>query len=156
MMQFTQVVDSQIAVAETLTLPHEKRERSRLRVRLDSGVEAGLMLPRGTVLKGGDCIATKDGVTVRIIAQEEPLSIVVLRDPLEMAKACYHLGNRHTPLEIREHSVRYLYDPVVDDMVRSMGYSVEHAHGPFHPEGGAYHMPHIAVANDFTFSRSAA
>lgn len=129
-----------------LTLPHFLRERSRQRVRLDSGREAGLLLPRGTVLRDGDLLLADDGTTVRVRAQAEPLSEVPFDTPLAMAKACFHLGNRHVPLEITDGRIRYNHDPVVDDMLRGMGFEVGALMAPFHPEAGAYHMPNIRLA----------
>jgi urease accessory protein len=132
-------------VDDTLTLPHVLRERSRQLVRLDSGREAGLFLPRGTVLRDGDTLLAEDGTKVLVRATREPLSEVVFADDLAMAKACFHLGNRHVPLEITQDRVRYNHDPVVDDMLRGMGFEVGAVMGTFHPEAGAYHMPEIRL-----------
>jgi len=137
------VLDGQID--ETLTLPHVLRERSRQLVRLDSGREAGLFLPRGTVLRDGDGLLAEDGTKVLVKATEEPLSQVRFLDALAMARACFHLGNRHVSLEISENTIRYNHDPVVDDMLRNMGFKVDAVMAPFHPEAGAYHMPVIRL-----------
>lgn len=143
-------IDRLIAVSngeidDTLALPHVLRERSRQLVRLDSGREAGLFLPRGTVLRDGDGLLAEDGTRIRVRATEEPLSEAVFADGTGMARACFHLGNRHVPLEIAIDRVRYIHDPVVDDMLRSMGFQVGALMAPFHPESGAYHMPIIRL-----------
>ncbi|GAB6909124.1 Urease accessory protein UreE [Desulfosarcina cetonica] len=122
----------------TLTLPWEERTRSRLRVVLDDGSEAGLFLPRGTVLHDGDLLASDNGDVVRIRAADEALSSVTGHDPLTMARACYHLGNRHTPIEITSGRIRYRFDPVLDEMIRGLGLTVSHDQAPFDPEAGAY------------------
>ncbi|MBI5551329.1 MAG: urease accessory protein UreE [Desulfobacterales bacterium] len=122
----------------TLTLPWEQRTRSRLRVVLDNGVEAGLFLERGTILRGGDLLAAEDGMVVRVQAADEPLSSVICDDALKMARVCYHLGNRHTALEISAGEIRYLRDPVLDALVQHLGLSVQHIAAPFEPEVGAY------------------
>lgn len=146
MLRFTQIQTGTDGRADdVLTLPHDLRERSRQRVRLDSGREAGLLLPRGSVLRDEDILLGEDGSTVRVRAAQEPLSEVRFNDPLAMARACFHLGNRHVPLEIAPGRVRYLHDPVVDDMLRAMGFAVTALMGPFQPEAGAYHMPHIRL-----------
>ena len=124
--------------AATLTLPWEQRIRSRLRVALDDGAEAGLFLPRGTVLDDGDLLGDANGIVVRVRAAEETVSTVVSDDPLAMARACYHLGNRHTPLEIAAGRIRYQHDPVLDEMVRGLGLAVRVDRAPFAPEAGAY------------------
>jgi len=122
----------------TLTLPWEQRIRSRLRVVLDNGAEAGLFLERGALLGDGDLLASEDGTVVRVKAAAETLSSVVSDDPLAVARACYHLGNRHTPLEIANGRLRYLHDPVLDEMIRGIGLSVQIDRAPFQPEAGAY------------------
>lgn len=126
----------------TLTLSWERRVRSRLRVVLDNGAEAGLFLERGTVLIDGDLLVGDDGTVVRVRAADETVSSISSDDPLCMARACYHLGNRHTPLEITSGRIRYLHDPVLDEMVRGLGLTVQIDKAPFQPEPGAYGAHH--------------
>src|SRR3954470_9087320 len=83
-----------------LALPFEARQKSRLRTTLVSGEEIGLFLERGTVLRGGDCLAGDDGRVVRVIAADEDLHEVRCSDADALARAAYHLGNRHTPVQI--------------------------------------------------------
>ncbi|BBO82727.1 urease accessory protein UreE [Desulfosarcina ovata subsp. sediminis] len=138
MIHLTHKLKNHQSPVTTLTLPWEKRIRSRLRVVLDNGAEAGLFLPRGTVLHDGDLLVSDRGDVVRICAADEALSTVTGHDPLTMARACYHLGNRHTPLEIDRDRIRYLHDPVLDEMIRGLGLDVRHDQAPFDPEAGAY------------------
>ncbi len=122
----------------TLTLPYERRIKSRLRVTLDNGREAGLFLERGTTLKEDDLLSDGDGLCVRIVAAPETVSTVVCDDPLLFARACYHLGNRHVPLQIEPGRLRYQHDHVLDEMVRGLGLQVAVEQAPFEPEAGAY------------------
>ncbi|WP_456384734.1 urease accessory protein UreE [Desulfolithobacter sp.] len=125
--------------ALTLTLPWEKRIKSRLRVQLDNGLEAGLFLPRGTVLRGGDLLVDDSAAcVVRILAADEEVSRVLCHDGLQLARACYHLGNRHVALQIDRQWVQYLHDHVLDAMVRGLGLAVTRELAPFEPEHGAY------------------
>lgn len=147
MLKFTRVLETPVEDPDfLLTLPYAYRNRSRQKVRFDSGEEAGLFLPRGIVLKDNDCLEAESGQTVRIIAKKEQLSMVRFSDPLAMSKICFHLGNRHVPLQIDQNRVCYKFDPVVDDMLVGMGYAIERTVEPFHPESGAYHMPEISMA----------
>jgi urease accessory protein len=116
----------------------EQRIRSRLRVRLDDGREAGLFLERGMVLRDGDLLADPGGLTVQVRAAAEPLSRARASDPVLLARACYHLGNRHVPLEIAGQWVRYQPDHVLDQMLRRLGLEVSSEKAPFDPEPGAY------------------
>jgi urease accessory protein len=124
--------------ATTLTLPLDRRVRSRLRVTLDDGREAGVFLPRGEVLRDGDLLASGGGMIVRVRAANEPVSEVCSDDPLLLARACYHLGNRHVALQIDAGRVRYRHDHVLDDMLRGLGLEPFAVEAPFEPEPGAY------------------
>lgn len=125
-----------------LVLPFELRQRSRLLARLEDGEEIGLTLPRGTVLRGGDRLQASDGRVVEVVAAAEQVSVVHSPDPRQLARAAYHLGNRHVPVQIGVDSVRYLHDHVLDDMVRGLGLPVAAGLLPFEPEGGAYSHNH--------------
>jgi urease accessory protein len=125
-------------VDSTLTLPLQSRIKSRLRVTLDNGETAGLFLERGTTLMNGDLLVADGGYRVRVIAAPEKLSIIRSEDPHLLARACYHLGNRHVPIQIEANHVSYLHDHVLDGMLRGLGLTVETTDAPFEPEPGAY------------------
>ncbi len=137
MLKLTQKVDSGTATG-TVTLPLELRIRSRVKVTLDDGREAGLFLPRGSVLRDGDLVGSADGAIVRVRAAPETVTTVSSADLHLLARACYHLGNRHVPLQIERGFVRYQHDHVLDDMVRGLGLDVTVEQAPFEPEPGAY------------------
>lgn len=146
MLQFTQRADVDSQASASVTLPIDKREKSRLRVTLSDGREAGIILERGEYLQHGDKLASADGETIEVVAAEEKLSLVRCRDALSFARACYHLGNRHVPVQIVAGDdstdgvgiVSYLHDHVLDAMLRGLGLQVESAMGAFDPEPGAY------------------
>ena len=125
-------------ITSVLTLPFELRQKSRLKAELDDGTEVGLMLPRGGLLRGGDILKAENDTLIKVKAAAESVSTVRHEDSLMLAKASYHLGNRHVPLEITRDCLRYAHDHVLDDMVRGLGLNVEHEMAPFEPEGGAY------------------
>lgn len=132
--------DEDASVTATATLPLDTRLKSRARIQLDDGTEAGFLLARGQLIRGGEVLADDTGeVRVRIIAADEPVSTLRCEDPLALARACYHLGNRHVPLQIGEGFARYQHDHVLDGMLKQMGLSVVFEHAPFEPEAGAYH-----------------
>jgi hypothetical protein len=62
-----------------------------------------------------------------VIAADEGVSVVRCDDPFMLAKACYHLGNRHVPLQIMPGELRYHHDHVLDDMLRQFGLEVTFA-----------------------------
>jgi urease accessory protein len=121
-----------------LVLPFELRQKSRLRATLASGEEVGLMLERGGVLRGGDRLLTDDGRVVAVVAAAERVSSVASGDARQLARAAYHLGNRHVAVQIGPGWLRYPQDHVLDDMLRGLGFELSVELQPFEPEGGAY------------------
>ncbi len=122
-----------------LVLPFELRSRSRLRARLASGEEVGLVLARGQVLRGGDLLRASDGRVVQVVAAAESVSTGRSGDPCLLARAAYHLGNRHVALQLGPDWLRYVHDHVLDAMVRGLGLQLVVEQAPFEPEAGAYH-----------------
>jgi len=137
------------AAEAELSLPFELRQKSRLLTHLASGEEVGLMLERGTVLRGGDSLLTDDGRVVRVVAADEPLMEARCDDPDQLARCAFHLGNRHTPVEVRAGALRFAADEVLAGMLRGLGARVVAITAPFEPEAGAYaagHHPHSGEA----------
>jgi urease accessory protein len=124
--------------APTLTLPFDDRCKSRLAATLDNGEEIALVLPRGTVLRDGDMLVADDGGLVRVIAAAQDVLVVHAHDAITLTRAAYHLGNRHTPVEVIAGQLKLEADPVLEDMLKRLGAHVEHATSPFQPETGAY------------------
>ncbi len=146
MLKFTQRLQQPADAIYSLTLPFELRIKGRLKVTLDSGEAAGLFLDRGPILRGGDLIATDDGIVASVVAAPEKVSTVKSDDMLLLSRVCYHLGNRHTPLHIEAGMARYQHDHVLDDMVRGLGLEPVVEMAKFEPEAGAYgehHSDHL-------------
>lgn len=124
---------------DSITLSFEYRRRARLRARLDSGVEVGLVLERGLSLKHGDRLATRDGaLVVEVRARPEQLSVVESDDRHLLTRVAYHLGNRHVPLQIEPGRLSYQHDHVLDGLVHELGLEAKSVERPFEPEPGGY------------------
>jgi len=136
------VVEAATAAGAELSLPFELRQKSRLLTRLTSGEEVGLMLERGTVLRGGDSLLADDGRIVRVVAADEALMEARCSDPDQLARCAFHLGNRHTPVEVRAGALRFAADEVLAGMLRRLGAQVVTITAPFEPEAGAYAAGH--------------
>jgi urease accessory protein len=142
MRRLTRRVEMAERIDGQLTLAFEDRRRSRLRARLDDGVEVALVLPRGTALRAGDLLVGDDGgPAVRVRAAAETVS-TVRAGSAGLVRAAYHLGNRHVAVEIGDGWLRYRHDHVVDDMLAGMGLTVEIEEAPLEPEAGAYGLAH--------------
>ena len=104
----------------------------------DIGREAGLFLERGRLLRGEELLSNDEGLVVKVIAAPETVSTVHSDDLTLLAKAAYHLGNRHVPLQVETGWLRYQHDHVLDAMLEQMGLVVRIEQAPFEPEAGAY------------------
>jgi len=131
-----------VEVKGQLRLPFDSRQKSRLRAALVSGEEVGLDLPRGDLLRGGDLLVASDGRIVEVVAQPEKVLHVTCPDAQELARAAYHLGNRHVPVEVGEGYLRIASDHVLAQLLRGLGATVEDMETPFEPEAGAYGEGH--------------
>ncbi|MDC5720019.1 urease accessory protein UreE [Vibrio europaeus] len=121
-----------------LSLPIDSRIKSRLKVELDDGREAGLFLPRGHILRGGEQLKSQCGMIVEIKAAPEKVSTIYCSDLHLLTRVAYHLGNRHVPLQVEFGWVRYQHDHVLDEMVEGLGAKVTTEDASFEPESGAY------------------
>lgn len=121
-----------------LNLPFELRQRSRMRAMLSDGGELAVVMPRGTVLRGGDLLGLSDGRVAIVQAAPESVTTAFSRDPRMLARGAYHLGNRHVQLQVGDTWLRYLADHVLDGMAEALDLRIFHEMAPFEPETGAY------------------
>ena len=129
---------AQAPVVGQLRLPFDLRQKSRLRTKLVSGEEVALMLPRGEILRGGDKVIASDSRVFEVVAAPEKLLHVECASPTELARAAYHLGNRHVAVQVGEGFLRLAEDHVLEEMLRGLGTTVTRVEAPFEPEAGAY------------------
>jgi urease accessory protein len=140
MLTISQRLQQPRAADARLLLPFELRSRSRFRAQLVGGEEVGVILARGQVLRGGDLLLAEDGRVIEVAAANETVSTVHSGEPQALARAAYHLGNRHVALQIGDGWLRYCHDHVLDDMLQGLGLIVTVEQAPFEPEAGAYHV----------------
>ena len=138
---------TQALANDSVALAYDERKRSRLKVTLASGRDAGIFLERGDHLQGGDKLAAEDGsAIIEILAAPEKLIEAVADSPLLFARAAYHLGNRHVPVQIISSEnggkLRFQTDHVLAEMIRGLGCKVAETEAPFQPESGAYGGAH--------------
>jgi urease accessory protein len=130
---------------DTLTLAFDQRVLGRLKATSDAGLEVGLFLDRGQVLRDGDGLRAESGEVVRIQAAVEPVVTARIGAGLPLARLAYHLGNRHVQLALGEDArggyVRFPPDHVLEDLAERLGASLARHQAPFDPEPGAYQQP---------------
>jgi urease accessory protein len=128
----------QAAAADRVLLDHQARHRRRVSLTGTGGLAFLLDLPGATQLSQGDAILLEDGRFVIVEAAEEKLLEVTAPSAPALTRIAWHLGNRHTPVELMGDRLRILDDHVLAEMVRGLGGTVRAVIAPFSPEGGAY------------------
>ena len=137
--------------AAVLELDWDTRQKSRFDGTDSLGRSLGVFLPRGQVVRGGDVLVGEDGSLIAVVAKPQPVLVVHAHGPsaaLALARAAYHLGNRHIALEVQADRLQLEPDHVLAEMLARMGLHVEEALAAFEPEGGAYQAAGSAHGHD--------
>jgi len=129
-------------VVDTLTLDHDDRNRRRLALKGDGGLDLLLDLDKPTALADGDAVKLEDGRLVLIKAAPQSLIEIRAENPLRLMRVAWHIGNRHTPAEITADAIYIEDDHVLAEMVRGQGCAMTTVTRPFQPERGAYDHGH--------------
>lgn len=119
---------------DAIRLDYEGRFLRRRRLVAEGGTAFLADLPEATSLNPGDALALSDGRHVAVLAAVEP--VLVITGPL--TRLAWHIGNRHTPCQIKTDRLVIRQDHVLEDMLKRLGATVARAEQPFSPEGGAY------------------
>ena len=124
--------------AGTLTLDFDARHRRRIRLAADEGEEILLDLPKAVAMTDGDGLQLEDGRWLMVQAAGEHIVEIKHKDPNQLVRLAWHLGNRHLPTEIRDQVLRIRPDHVIEHMLWRFGAELTNVQAPFQPEGGAY------------------
>ena len=125
-------------VADTVTLDHEGRNRRRIALKGDAGLDFLLDLDKATLLNDGDALKLEDGRLVEVKAAPERLLEIRAENPLRLLRVAWHVGNRHAPAEVTADALYIPQDHVLAEMVRGQGCTATPVLRPFKPERGAY------------------
>lgn len=125
-------------VVDTVTLDHEGRNRRRMALTADGGLDFLLDLDKATALNDGDAVTLEDGRLVQVRAAPQRLLEVRAENPMRLLRLAWHIGNRHTAAEITAEAVYIEEDHVLAEMVRGQGGVATPVTRPFRPESGAY------------------
>ncbi|PZO03880.1 MAG: urease accessory protein UreE [Hyphomicrobiales bacterium] len=129
-------------VVDTLTLDHDDRNRRRLALKADGGLDLLLDLDKATAIGDGDAVKLEDGRLVLVKAAPQSLLEIRAENPLRLMRVAWHIGNRHTPAEITADAIYIENDHVLAEMVRGQGCAMNSVMRPFQPERGAYDHDH--------------
>jgi urease accessory protein len=86
----------------------------------------------------GDALQLEDGRLLKVVAAAEAVVEVRHKEPNQLMRLAWHLGNRHLATEIRDQVLRIRPDHVIEEMVHRFGAELVKVNTPFQPEGGAY------------------
>ncbi len=125
-------------VIDRLSLPFDLRKRGRFKASTESGREVGVFIERGQVLQDGDLLLTECNQVIQVVAQAEAVVTATATDWLQFTRVCYHLGNRHVPLQVGELWLRFQPDHVLQELAELHGLTAVNELAPFMPENGAY------------------
>jgi urease accessory protein len=115
----------------------EERQRRRSVLTGKQGTIFLLDLPKATMLRDGDGLVLDDGSVVHVAGKPEAL-VEITAPTLQLARLAWHLGNRHTEVQIIGDTLRIRRDHVLEAMLQGLGAKITPIEAPFDPERGAY------------------
>jgi urease accessory protein len=127
---------------QTVVLTHEQRDKGRLKLTSETGEEIRVFLERGKPLLFGEYLKSTCGQYIRVEGAEEAVAHASCDDWHTFTRACYHLGNRHTKVEVGARWLRIKPDHVLEEMLALLGLIISHETAVFAPESGAYSHGH--------------
>lgn len=131
-----------------ITLAFADRHRRRIQLTDDQGDPFLLDLERAVQLADGDGLALEGGGFIAVKAAEEPVLDIRCTGAGHAARIAWHIGNRHTPLQVLPGGrLRILDDHVLKTMLEGLGATVMAIRAPFQPESGAYANGHGPTAD---------
>jgi urease accessory protein len=123
---------------DRVVLDAVERHRRRTVLSGEGGTVFLLDLPQAVALRDGDGLVLDDGSVVRVTGKPEPLTEISAPSALALARIAWHIGNRHTELQVVGDRLRIRRDHVIEAMLRGLGATLTPVEAPFDPEPGAY------------------
>jgi urease accessory protein len=127
---------------DRVTLDAGDRQRRRIVLRGEKGTEFLLDFAKPVSLRDGDGLVLDDGSIVLVTGAPEALVEVSAHSALDTVRLAWHLGNRHTDLQIAGDKLRIRRDHVLEEMLRGLGAQLTPLEAPFDPEAAAPHEHH--------------
>ena len=125
--------------SSSVTLAFDDRHRRRIKLTDDDGGDFLLDLAKATRLEDGDGLVLEAGGIIAVAAADEDVLDIACSNAAEAARIAWHIGNRHTPIQVLpDGGLRIAYDYVLKAMISGLGSRCERAQAPFAPEPGAY------------------
>jgi urease accessory protein len=128
--------------ADRVVLDAGDRHRRRIVLRGEKGTEIMLDFEKPVALRDGDGLVLDDGAVVLVAGAPEPLIEICAHSALDTVRLAWHLGNRHTDVQIAGDKILIRRDHVLEEMLRGLGAHLTPLEASFDPETGAPHEHH--------------
>src|SRR5664279_6001267 len=115
------------------------RNRRRIVLKSEKGTEFLLDFAKPVNLRDGDGLLLDDGAIVLVTGEPEKLVEISAGSALDCVRLAWHLGNRHTDVQIVGDRLRIRRDHVLEDMLRGLNATLTPLDAPFDPEAAAPH-----------------
>jgi len=113
------------------------RNRRRIVLTGERGTAMLLDFARPVSLRDGDGLVLDDGSVVLVAGEKEPLVEIGAGSALDAVRLAWHLGNRHTDVQIVGDRIRIRRNHVLEDMLRGLGARLTPVNAAFDPEAAA-------------------
>ena len=122
------------AAIDRVVLDAGDRNRRRIVLKGEKGTEFLLDFEKPVTLHDGDGFLLDDGSIVLVAGAPEVLIEISAHSALDTVRLAWHLGNRHTDVQIVGDKLRIRRDHVLEDMLRGLGAHLTPLEAPFDPE----------------------
>lgn len=119
---------------DCVVLAADERQRRRAVLTGETGAAFLLDLARPVTLRDGDGLVLDDGAIIRVTGTPEALVEVSTRREADALRLAWHIGNRHTDVQVLGHALRIRRDHVLEDMLHGLGAHMTPVDAPFEPE----------------------
>ena len=122
------------SMSDRVLLDAGDRHRRRVVLSGEKGGEFLLDVEKPVALRDGDGLVLDDGSIVLVTGTPEPLVEFCAHHALDTVRLAWHLGNRHTDVQIVGDHIRIRRDHVLEEMLRGLGAHLHPLEAPFDPE----------------------
>jgi urease accessory protein len=122
------------AALDRVVLDANDRNRRRIVMTGEGGTDFLLDVEQPVSLRDGDGLVLDDGSVVLVTGAREKLMEISAGNALDTVRLAWHLGNRHTDVQIVRDKIRIRRDHVLEDMLRGLGAQLAPLDTAFDPE----------------------
>ncbi len=109
------------------------RQRRRAVLTGENGTVFLLDFDRPVTLRDGDGLVLEDGTIVLVTGQAEQLVEISVPNKADLIRLAWHIGNRHTDVQVFGEALRIRRDHVLEDMLRGQGATLKPIDATFDP-----------------------